>query len=58
MDLRLLVLLKTERQVIKLVKAKSLGYRNGYKKLFNFLFVFLAHQPPVGHGLLIHELSR
>jgi len=22
------------------------------------LFVYLAQQPPVGHGLLIHEVSR
>ena len=25
---------------------------------FNFLFFFLAQQPPVGLGLLIHEVSR
>jgi len=30
----------------------------GVSKAFHFLFFFVARQPPVGQGLLIHEASR
>jgi hypothetical protein len=42
----------------KCVAKNSLGETDGVIKLDGKLFICLVHQPPVGHGLLIQEVSR
>ena len=56
-----------KESIIRLIQARqtaggvqtavSLKIRTLFIYLFIYLFI-LAQQPPVGHGLLIHEVSR
>ena len=46
------------RILIPIVTSSLSFYRNLGPDFKQFVCLFLALQPPVGHGLLIHEVSR
>jgi len=54
-------LLHVSLKEILMCEKQSLSAFTQFARLFDksqFFCLFLARQPPVGHGLLIHEVSR